>query len=276
MPVGDRTPSEAGGAWPPEVFRESASPAFPLLEVRGVSKRFGSLRALDKVSFGIRRGEVLGLIGPNGAGKTTLFECLAGVLPADAGGALWKGRPISPEARKDVLFFLPDQIAPWADQPAGRVLSLFARLFDADPSRLSRLVNSFGLSRFLSEDVGSLSKGERKRVLLALALVVARPVLLFDEPFDGLDLRQAREAETVLRAAASEGRTLFLSIHQLADAGRVCDRLVLLSAGRVAGEGTLDELRARAGLSEGGLEEVFLALTETGSPDPEFDRRTAE
>ncbi len=262
MPAGDVAEQpERGAPGPPGILGGSVSPGFRLLEVRSVSKRFGSLRALDNVSFGLRRGEVLGLIGPNGAGKTTLFECLAGVLPADTGEALWNGRAIAPAKRKDVLFYLPDQIAPWADQPAGRVLALVSRLFDAGPSRLARLINALGLSRFLSENIGSLSKGERKRVLLALALVTPRPVLLFDEPFDGLDLRQAREAEAVLRGAAREGRTLFLSIHQLADAGRICDRLVLLSAGRVVGEGTLDELRAKTGLAGGAVEDVFLALT---------------
>jgi ABC-2 type transport system ATP-binding protein len=253
--------SEGEAAGPAEALRAPSAPGFRLLEIRSVSKRFGALRALDNVSFGIRRGERLGLIGPNGAGKTTLFECLCGVLPADTGDVLWNGHPVAPARRKDVLFFLPDQIAPWADQAAGRVLSRFARVFDADPARLARLSASLGLARFLSEHVGSLSKGERKRLLLALGLVVPRPVLLLDEPFDGLDLRQAREVEAVLRGAAREGRTLFLSIHQLADAGRVCDRLVLLSAGRVAGEGTLEELRAKTGLVEGGLEDVFLALT---------------
>lgn len=253
--------SERGAAGPPGDLRAPRSPAFRLIEVRSVSKRFGSLKALDNVSFGIRRGEMLGLIGPNGAGKTTLFECLAGVLPADAGAVLWNGLPIAAGRRKDVLFFLPDQIAPWADQPAGRVLSFFSRLFGADPARLSRLSASLNLGRFLSERVGSLSKGERKRLLLVLGLVVPRPVLLLDEPFDGLDLRQAREVEALLRSTAREGRTLFLSIHQLADAARVCDRLILLSAGRVAGEGTLEELQARAGVTGGGLEEVFLALT---------------
>ena len=260
MQVGDAGQSPRGAERPPDDHRAPVSPV-RLLEVRSVSKRFGSLRALDNVSFGVRRGETLGLIGPNGAGKTTLFECLAGVLPADTGEILWNGRPVPAARRKEALFFLPDQIAPWADQPAGRVLSLFARVFDADPSRLARLAASLNLSRFLSENVGSLSKGERKRLLLTLGLAVPRPVLLLDEPFDGLDLRQAREVEAVLRGAAREGRTLFLSIHQLADAGRVCDRLVLLSAGRVAGEGTLEELREKTGLVGGGLEEVFLALT---------------
>ena len=117
---------DRGALGPPGLLRSPASPGFRLLEVRSVSKRFGSLRALDNVSFGLRRGEVLGLIGPNGAGKTTLFECLAGVLPADAGDVLWNGRAVAPAKRKDFLFYLPDQIAPWADQPAGRVLDLFS------------------------------------------------------------------------------------------------------------------------------------------------------
>ena len=86
-------------------------------------------------------------------------------------------------------------------------------------------------------------------------------MLLLDEPFDGLDFRQTRDVMTLLRHAQAQGRTLFLSIHQLNDAARVCDRLVLLSRGRVVGEGTLDELRATAGLADGGLEEIFLALT---------------
>ena len=106
------------------------------------------------------------------------------------------------------------------------------------------------------------SKGELKRVMLALALLSPHPLLLLDEPFDGLDFRQTRDVMDLLRTYPQErGQTLFLSIHQLTDAARVCDRLVLLSDGRVAGEGTLDELRRSAGLSEGGLEEVFLALT---------------
>ena len=98
-------------------------------------------------------------------------------------------------------------------------------------------------------------------MLLAIGLLTPAPVLMLDEPFDGLDLRQTRDVMQVLRASAAEGRTLFLSIHQLGDAARICDRLVLLSGGRVVGEGTLDELRAKAVLPSADLEEVFLALT---------------
>jgi ABC-2 type transport system ATP-binding protein len=109
--------------------------------------------------------------------------------------------------------------------------------------------------------ISSLSKGERKRVLLALGLLTSQPLLLLDEPFDGLDLRQTRDVMKLLKEHANGGRTLMLSIHQLVDAGRVCDRLVLLSAGKVVGEGSLAELRAQANLPEGGVEEIFLALT---------------
>jgi ABC-2 type transport system ATP-binding protein len=109
--------------------------------------------------------------------------------------------------------------------------------------------------------VHALSKGYNRRLLLALALLAPHPVLLMDEPFDGFDLRQTREIVEVLRNRAARGRTFILAIHQLADAERVCDRLILLAGGRVRGAGTLDELRAQAELPAGSLEDIFLALT---------------
>ena len=121
------------------------------------------------------------------------------------------------------------------------------------------------LAPLLPTAIGTLSKGQRKRVLLAIGLLTAQPVLLADEPFEGLDLRQSRDVAAALQDHARSGRTLFLSIHQIADAARICDRFVLLSGGRVCGEGTLAELTALARASNpstaGNLEEVFLALT---------------
>jgi ABC-2 type transport system ATP-binding protein len=233
-----------------------------LLEVREISKSYGPRRALDAVSFAVRPGEVLGLIGPNGAGKTTLFECLAGVLPADGGevrGA--DGRALAPGERKRAMFYVPDGIAPWPDQPVCRVLLFFRDLWGVEAERASAAVDTFRLRPLLGSTVRSLSKGERKRFLIALGLLAPEPLLLLDEPFDGLDLRQTREMIGLLRAEAARGRTLFLSIHQLNDAARACDRFVLLSDGKVVGEGTLDELRTRSGLQGTGMEEVFLALT---------------
>src|SRR5690349_7127774 len=221
------------------------------LRVSNLRKHYGPFAALTDVSFTVRPGEVLGLIGPNGAGKTTLFECLSGVLPADGGEVRGAAdRVLAPAARRTEMFYVPDGIAPWPDQPVGRVLLFFRDLRGLPPDHVSTVVESLRLRPLLAEPVRSLSKGERKRFLIALGLLAPEPLLLLDEPFDGLDLRQTREATAVLRAEAARGRTLFLSIHQLSDAARTCDRFVLLAAGRSVGEGTVAELRGRAGLQE--------------------------
>ncbi len=114
------------------------------------------------------------------------------------------------------------------------VLSFFEKLYGR--ARASELSEPLRLNEVMSSRIGSLSKGELKRTLLALGLLTPHPLLLLDEPFDGLDLRQTRDVMTLLRNHAATGRTLMLSIHQLVDAGRVCDRLVLLSGGRVVGD----------------------------------------
>ena len=231
------------------------------LRVEGLTKRFGDRSVLDDVSFSVRRGEVLGLIGPNGAGKTTLFECLSGLMTTDRGAVSTQGKMLPATQRKASLFYLPDAIRPWAEQTVQKILKLFERLYARPRADVALLTEPLRLNEILAARIGSLSKGELKRTLVALGLLTPQPLLLLDEPFDGLDLRQTREVMSLLKEHAASGRTLMLSIHQLADAGRVCDRLVLLSAGRVVGEGTIEELRAQASLSTGGVEEIFLALT---------------
>jgi len=241
-----------------------------LLQATNLTKRYGRLTALNDVSFSVREGEVLGLIGPNGSGKTTLFECLGGVLPLDGGTVSQDGRPLTANRRASTLFYLPDGIAPWPSQSVRWALDFVQQFFEsashrATPSR-DEVIRQLELEPILDAAIGTLSKGQRKRALLAIGLLIPRPILLADEPFDGLDLRQSREVARILRAQAAGGRTLFLSIHQIGDAARVCDRFVLLSGGRVCGEGTLTELSALAaarGATTAGddLEEVFLALT---------------
>lgn len=238
----------------------------PILRVEHLTRRFGRLTALDDVSFSVHAGEVLGLIGPNGSGKTTLFECLGGVLPADAGRVVsGAGEMLTAGDRKAMLFYLPDTIAPWPGQSVRWALDFFLGYFDGRTGLRDEVVMRLRLTPLLSSRLGDLSKGQRKRVLLALGLLAPQPILLADEPFDGLDLRQTREVAATLRAFAASGRTLFLSIHQIGDAARVCDRFVLLSEGSVKGEGTLADLTTLAATRypgpTGDLEEVFLALT---------------
>ena len=229
--------------------------------VDNLSKRFGAFWALRGAGFSIRSGEVLGLIGPNGSGKTTLFECLAGVAPATLGTVSSGGVAIDPGARKDLLYFVPEGIRPWPDQTVEWVTRFIGGMHGAPVHQVDDVLRLLALEPLRGARLHELSKGEHRRVLLAIGLLTPHPLLMLDEPFDGLDLRQTRDVMPVLRAAAARGRTLFLSIHQLGDAARVCDRFVLLSGGKTVGEGTLDELRAKAHLTEGGLDEVFLALT---------------
>jgi ABC-type multidrug transport system ATPase subunit len=225
-----------------------------LFEVKGLSKRFGRIAALADVSFHVRSGEILGLIGPNGAGKSTLFECLAGILPSDSGELL------PARDRSSLLFYVPDAIAPWPAQSVRWALDFTIGFLGGRSELLENAIDKLDLRALLDQPIGALSKGQRKRALLAIGLLTPQPALLIDEPFEGLDLRQARDIAAALREHAARGRTLFLSIHQISDAARFCDRFILLNRGRVRGEGTLSELAAQANLQEN-LEEVFLALT---------------
>jgi ABC-2 type transport system ATP-binding protein len=232
-----------------------------LLSVAGLTKRYGDQAALADISFDVKAGEVLGLIGPNGAGKTTLLEAVAGVLPADAGDIVARGDRLPLARRREVMFYLPDGIQPYRDQPVARVLTFFAGVYRRSSGDVAGAVASLGLAPVLGKRVQSLSKGYNRRLLLALGLIAPHPLLLMDEPFDGFDLRQSRAVGGVLRQAAAKGRALVLAIHQLTDAQRVCDRFILLADGRVRGVGTLADLRARTRLAAANLEEVFLALT---------------
>ena len=234
--------------------------------VHHLSKTYGRLSVLNEVAFSIRPKEVLGLIGPNGAGKTTLFECLAGVLPSDSGTVMLDGAALGPRDRASRIFYLPDAIAPWPAQTVRWALDFTIGFFGGQRERVAEVIDRLDLAPILGAAIGTLSKGQRKRAMLAIGLLTPHPLLLADEPFDGLDLRQTREVGAVLRDHAAEGRTLFLSIHQIPDAARVCDRFVLLSGGRVCAEGTIDELAHRANLQDPQnpqnlLEELFLALT---------------
>jgi ABC-2 type transport system ATP-binding protein len=162
--------------------------------------------------------------------------------------------------RSSLLFYVPDAIAPWPAQSVRWALEFTIGFLAGRAELRDEIVGQLDLRPLLRQPIGALSKGQRKRVLLAIGLLTPQPAVLIDEPFEGLDLRQARDITAALREHAARGRTLFLSIHQISDAARFCDRFVLLNRGRVRGEGTLQELAAQANMQEN-LEEVFLALT---------------
>jgi ABC-2 type transport system ATP-binding protein len=232
-----------------------------LLRVVSIKKQYADHVALADVGFDVHAGEVIGIIGPNGAGKTTLLEALAGILPAETSDVQWLGKPLPPSRRREAMFYLPDGVRPYQDQPVSRVLSFFADVYRRSADEITGTIDAVGLTPVLHKRVHSLSKGYGRRLMLALGLLTPQPLLLMDEPFDGFDLRQVREMVGVLRDEAAKGRTLVLAIHQLMDAERICDRFILLADGRVRGVGTLNDLRARTGNPIGNLEDMFLALT---------------
>jgi len=152
-------------------------------------------------------------------------------------------------------------VRPYQDQPVTRTLTFFADVYRRSTNEVEDRVEALALTPVLHKRMHSLSKGYARRLMLTLGLLTPHPLLLLDEPFDGFDLRQTRDIVGVLRAEAAKGRTLVLAIHQLMDAERVCDRFILLADGRVRGAGRLNDLRTRTGLSNGKLEDIFLALT---------------
>lgn len=231
------------------------------LSVSGINKKFGTYQALSDVSFDVIPGEILGLIGPNGSGKSTLLECIAGLLAVESGTISRHGRPLSLEKRKQVLWYQPDNILPFAEQQVTTTLLFFQHIHGVGKMDLEQLVNKLELAPMRHKPLKALSKGYRRRVLLALALLSRQPLLMLDEPFDGFDLRQSLAVMDLLRECRAE-RTMILSIHQLTEAEKICDRFLLLDQGRVLGIGTLDELRKQSGLpTDATLEEVFLAIT---------------
>jgi ABC-2 type transport system ATP-binding protein len=157
----------------------------PLVSVAGLTKTYREIIALSDVALTVREGEVLGLIGPNGAGKTTLFECLAGVLPADSGRVSIRGQDVATADRGRHLFYLPDAIAPWPSETVGWAMDFTIGFFGGASRRKHDVVARLGLEPLMHRPVGALSKGQRKRVTLALGLLTPQPVLLADEPSRG-------------------------------------------------------------------------------------------
>jgi ABC-2 type transport system ATP-binding protein len=236
-----------------------------LLEIENLSKRFGDSAVLTNISFSVREKEIVGVIGPNGAGKTTLLECIAGLLHPDSGTITWQKRALPRSQRKRYLFYLPDGILPDGEQSARAILKFYADVFGAKAALVQDVASQLSLEKVFAKPGFALSKGYRKRLLVATALICPRPLLVFDEPFDGLDLLQTLYVMDLLRSTTRGGRMLLVSIHQIRDAERFCDRLLLLSNGCVLGFGSLDELREASGFPGANLEELFLALNKTST-----------
>jgi ABC-2 type transport system ATP-binding protein len=216
----------------------------PAISISGLVKNFGSTRALDSLDMSVETGEVHGFLGPNGSGKTTTIRVLLGLLRADSGEvALLRGDPWRDAvALHRRLAYVPGEISLWPSLTGGEVIDLFGRLRgDLNPQRRDDLLERFQLDP--TKKTRSYSKGNRQKVGLVAALASDAELLLLDEPTSGLDPLMEAVFQDCIREVKTEGRTVLLSSHILAEVEALCDRLSIIRLGRVVERGTLDELR---------------------------------
>jgi len=238
----------------------------PALEIRGLGKRFGTHVALDGLDLTVPRGEFHALLGPNGAGKTTTLRIVAGLTRADEGTVRVMGHEVGedPLAAKRVLAFLPDEPLLYGKLRPLEYLEFVAGLWRLDgrlaQARANELLETLGLGDKRRELVEAFSRGMRQKLALAGALIHDPAVMLLDEPLTGLDAAAARQVKDILLDRVRAGCTVILTTHILEVAERLAERISIVSGGRIAAQGTMAELRERAGRGET-LEDVFLALT---------------
>lgn len=241
--------------------------AEPLLELRDVGVRRAGRRILADVSFTLRRGERWALIGPNGAGKTSLLEVVVGQRPASDGAILGRGRPLRGLLdRTRLLSWVADDALPTPESRVRALLREAAAYGRADAGRLARICERLALRQLLGARAGELSRGELRRLGLAEALLLGRPLVVLDEPFGAFDPVQMREVLALLAEEAAAGTGFLVSVHQMSDAEKFADRVLLLHGGRLLAAGDLATLRVQARCPDASLEAVFLALIVGASP----------
>lgn len=234
-----------------------------MLSVRKLVKEFGARHAVDNVSFEVQKGTVLGFLGPNGAGKSTTMRMITGFLPPTSGTAVIAGHDIleNPiEARRN-LGYLPENAPSYGDMTVEEFLAFIAAMRDFSGAEKSRRVDAAIEKCFLGgvrhQTIETLSKGYRQRTCFAQSILHDPPVLILDEPTDGLDPNQKHIVREMIRAMAPE-KAIIMSTHVLEEVEAICTRVLIISAGKVVADSTPADLRA-----QGKLEDVFRKLTRT-------------
>jgi ABC-2 type transport system ATP-binding protein len=247
------------------------------ISVEHFGRSYGSVAAVQDLSFSVNRGEIVGLIGPNGAGKTTTLRTLGGILKPTSGRIVVDGHDMStaPLEAKRRLAFMPDEPHLFEYLTIEEHLRLTARLYTVPDfeARAAVLIDELELSGKERSLPGELSRGMRQKVVIACGLVRDAAVLLFDEPLTGLDPIGIRRMRDTIKRRADAGAAILLSSHLLHLVEEVCTRVIIMDRGRKIADGTVGELASRADLASAGssLEQVFLHVTghhtEPGSGD---------
>jgi ABC-2 type transport system ATP-binding protein len=237
------------------------------VNIKNLVKTFGSLRAVDGLSFEVREGEIYGLLGPNGAGKTTTIRIMMGLLNPDSGSVdVYGHNPVeeSYEVKKKVGYvpetqLLYDSLTP--QELFEFVASVRGLPFIKTSARVNKLVRALDFSKYYSQMILTLSAGSRQKAMLIIAMLHAPRLLILDEPFSGLDVRSTRIMKSVLQQHSQDGGSVLFSTHVMEVAEDLCDRVGIIDEGKLVAEGALDELKLQASQEKASLEQVFLRLT---------------
>ncbi|MFH1268489.1 MAG: ABC transporter ATP-binding protein [Planctomycetota bacterium] len=241
----------------------------PMIELRGLHRYFGETKAVNDVSFEVRRGQVFGYIGPNGAGKTTSMRVLATLDLPTAGDAFIDGFSVlnDPDRVRHRLGFMPDYFGTYADVNVREYLDFFARAYrlrGAERTGAIRRVMEFtNLDVLAEKPTDGLSKGMKQRLCLGRALIHDPPVMVLDEPAAGLDPRARIEVREMIRQLANEGKAILISSHILTELAEICDVVGILEMGRLVAVGSVDEIQKQGQTAQSLVEVRLLDGTTT-------------
>ncbi|MDD5090804.1 MAG: ATP-binding cassette domain-containing protein [Candidatus Wallbacteria bacterium] len=234
-----------------------------MVDVRELKKHFGAIRAVDGISFRAGKGDVLGFLGPNGAGKSTTMKILSCFITPDGGTASVNGHDIindSINVRRS-LGYLPENVPAYEEMPVESFLSFICEARGIPKEKraqaIERVVESCAIPHVMYQPIGTLSKGYRRRVGLAQALVHDPPVLVLDEPTDGLDPNQKYQVRQLIKKLAPQ-KCIIVSTHILEEVDAICNRMIIIAEGRVLIDTTPSEIQKKEG---GSLDEIFRRLT---------------
>jgi len=241
-----------------------------MIELRSLTKRYGSFTAVNGIDLDVPRGELFGFLGPNGAGKTTTLRMIAGILRPSSGSVRIAGIDLATQSveAKQKLGFIPDRPFIYEKLTGVEFLRFVAGLYGQSGEdvehRGRELLALFDLEEWKDELVESYSHGMRQKLIISSAFVHKPEVIVVDEPMVGLDPKAAKTLKDLFREYTRRGNTIMMSTHTLEVAQSMCDRIAIIQRGVIRACGTMDDLRASAESGVSGLEEIFLRLTGEG------------
>ena len=247
-----------------------------LLQVKGLRRDFGALRAVDDVTFELAAGTILGFIGPNGAGKSTTMRIIATLDTPSAGEVLLDGQSVvdAPDKARPLIGYMPDRYGTYDDVTVWEFLDFFARAYGlkgaARRKRVDSVMEFTGLIPLKDKLTSALSKGMRQRVALGRTLLHDPKLLILDEPADGLDPRARIELRELLRALADQGKAVLISSHILTELAEICDTCAIIEQGKLLATGKVADLLAQS--QTGGGTELTLRLAVGAEGEPAYER----